>query len=55
MLGDAIKASLKVEFDYEARTTGQLNRQLVEPYGVLYANRAYMVGRTDWSDEPRRN
>ena len=53
MLRDAIKASRKVEFDYQARSTGRLSRQLVEPYGVLYGNRAYLVGRTDWSDEPR--
>ena len=53
MLRDAIKASRKVEFDYEARSTGRLSRQLVEPYGVLYGNRAYMVGRTDRSDGPR--
>ncbi len=53
MLRDALKASRKVEFDYEARSTGRLSRQLVEPCGVLYGNRAYLVGRTDWSDEPR--
>ena len=53
MLRDAIKASRRVEFDYEARSTGRLSRQLVEPYGVLYGNRAYLVGRTDWSDGPR--
>ena len=53
MLRDAIKASRKVEYDYEARSTGRLSRQLVEPYGVLYGNRAYMVGRTDWSEGPR--
>ena len=53
MLREAIKASRKVEFDYEARSTGRLSRQLVEPCGVLYGNRAYLVGRTDWSDEPR--
>ena len=53
MLRDAIKASRKVEFNYEARSSGRLSRQLVEPYGVLYGNRAYLIGRTDWSDEPR--
>lgn len=53
MLRDAIKASRKVKFDYEARSTGRLSRQLVEPYGVLYGNRAYLVGRTDWSEELR--
>ena len=53
MLRDAIRAFHKVEFDYEARSTGRLSRQLVEPYGVLYGNRPYMIGRTDWSDEPR--
>ena len=53
LLRDAIKASRKVDFDYEARTTGRLSRQLVEPYGVLYGNRVYLIGRTDWSDKPR--
>lgn len=53
MLRDAIKASRKVEFDYEARTSGRRSRQLVEPYGVLYGNRPYLVGRADWGDEPQ--
>ena len=36
-----------------ARSTraGQAART-VEPYGLLYGNRAFLVGRTDWSDEP---
>ena len=53
MLRDAIKASRKVEFDYKARSSGRRSRQLVEPYGVLYGNRAYLVGRADWGAEPQ--
>ena len=51
MLRDAIKVSRKVEFDYEARASARCSRQLVEPYGVLYGNRAFLVGRADWGDE----
>ena len=53
LLRDAIKATRKVEFSYVARSSGKRSRQLVEPYGVLYGNRAYLVGHVDWTDEPR--
>ena len=53
LLRDAIKASRRVEFNYAARSSGRRSHQLVEPYGVLYGNRAYLVGRADWSEEPR--
>lgn len=50
---DAIKARVKVEFDYVSRSTRLGSRQLVEPHGVIYGNRAYLVGRSDWSEESR--
>ena len=46
---DAIRANRKVEFTYHARTSGRRSHQVVEPYGVLYGNRAYLVGRADWA------
>ena len=52
LLREALTAGRIVEFEYRARTTGATSRQRVEPYGVLYANRAFLVGRTDWTDEP---
>ena len=53
LLREALTAGRMVEFEYRARTTGVTSRQRVEPYGVLYGNRAHLVGRTDWADEPR--
>ena len=50
---DAIRANRKVEFSYVARTSGRRSRQVVEPYGVLYGNRAYLVGRADWARDQR--
>ncbi len=53
LLRDAIRTSRTVEFDYLSRQTGLQSRQTVEPYGLLYGNRAFLVARTDWSGEPR--
>ena len=50
---DAIRANRKVEFCYVARASGRRSRQIVEPYGVLYGNRAYLVGRADWARDQR--
>ena len=50
---DAIRACRTVEFDYLSRRTGRRSRQTVEPYGLLYGNRPFLVARTDWSGEPR--
>ncbi len=36
-----------------ARSTGQTSRQSVEPYGLIYGNRAFLVALNEWSDEPR--
>ncbi len=53
LLRDAIRACRKVEFDYLSRPAGRKSRQTVEPYGLLYGNRPFLVARTDWSGEPR--
>lgn len=53
LLRDAIKATRKVEFSYVARSTGKRTDHLVEPHGVLYGNRAYLVGHVPWTEEPR--
>ena len=53
LLRNAIKAGCIVEFDYLAQWTGRRSRQRVQPYGVLYGNRAFLVGRTDWANDMR--
>ena len=53
LLREAIVIRRVVEFRYFARTTGRRSRQRVEPYGLLYGNRAFVVARSDWSEEPR--
>ena len=50
---DAIRANRKVEFTYVARASSRRSHQTVEPYGVLYGNRAYLVGRADWARDQR--
>ena len=50
---DAITTRRKIEFTYLSRGTGRRNRQRVRPYGVLYGNRAFLVGRTDRGNQPR--
>ena len=53
LLREAITTSRIVEFRYFAQSTRRRSRQCVQPFGLLYGNRAFLVGRTDWSDEPR--
>ncbi len=53
LIWDATKASRKLAFEYVARRSGQRSLQQVEPYGVLYGNRAYLVGRLDASEDFR--
>ena len=53
LIREALTVGRVVEFKYRAGKTGVRSRQRVEPYGVLYGNRAFLVGRTDWTDEPR--
>ncbi len=53
LLREAITTCRMVEFHYLARSTGRQSRQCVQPYGLLYGNRAFLVARSDWTDEPR--
>ena len=53
LVREAISASRVMEFRYVAQSTGRRSRQRVEPYGLLYGNRAFLVARTDWAEEPR--
>ena len=52
-LREAILTRRQMEFRYRARSTGQDSHQRVEPYGLLYGNRAFLIAVNDWSDEPR--
>ena len=53
LLREAIRASRRVEFDYRSQSTRRRSRQRVEPYGLLYGNRAFLVGRADRADDTR--
>lgn len=52
LLRSAIAAHHKVEFDYLSRGSERWVRRRVRPYGVLYGNRAFLVGRTDRGKDP---
>lgn len=55
LLREAILTCRTVAFRYRARSTGRDSRQTVQPWGLLYGNRAFLVGRAadGWSDGPR--
>ena len=53
LLRDAIKARRAVEFEYISQSTRRRSSQRVQPYGVLYGNRAFLVGWTAWADGMR--
>ena len=53
LLREAILTSRMVEFRYCARSTGRTSCQRLEPYGLIYGNRAFLVARNDWNKEPR--
>lgn len=53
LLREAILTCRTVEFDYLSRSAGRQSRRTVEPYGLLYGNRAFLVARTERSGEPR--
>ena len=53
LLRQAVTTHHKIDFKYLSRGTRRRNRQRVWPYGVLYGNRAFLVGRTDRGNEPR--
>ena len=44
-LREAIKGGRWIMFRYVSRTTGRRSRQRVQPQGLLYGRRAYLVGR----------
>ena len=52
-LREAITTCRIVELRYLSQSTGRHSRQRIEPYGLLYGNRAFLVGRTDWNDAMR--
>lgn len=53
LVRDAITTRQMIEFDYLSLTTGQRSRMRVRSYGVLYGNRAFLVGRSDWANDTR--
>ena len=52
-LREAITTCRIVEVRYLAQSTGRHSRQRIEPYGLLYGSRAFLVGRTGWSNDMR--
>ena len=53
LLREAIATCRVVELRYLSQSTGRRSRQRIEPYGLLYGNRAFLVGRTDWTGDMR--
>lgn len=53
LLRDAIRRNRVVACHYEAHATGKTSSQRVEPYGVLYGNRPFLVARTAWANDFR--
>ena len=53
LMREAIAACRVVEFRYFAQSTRRRSWQRVRPGGLLDGNRAFLVGWTDWSGEPR--
>ncbi len=52
-LREAIKAGRMVSFRYRSRMTERRSCQRVQPHGILYGSRAYLVGRPDWTEDMR--
>ena len=48
-LREAIAVCRVVEVRYLSQSTGRWSGQRIRPHGLLYGNRAFLVGRTDWS------
>ena len=53
LVREAISTRHMIEFDYLSRGTARRSRQRVHPYGVLYGNRAFLVGPTRQGVHPR--
>ena len=47
LLRDAITNGRTVAFDYRAQATRKVARREVQPYGIIYGNRAFLVGHTE--------
>ncbi|MDE0387623.1 MAG: WYL domain-containing protein [Rhodospirillales bacterium] len=54
LLREAIITRRVVEVRYLSQSTGRMSRQRIEPYGLLYGNRAFLVGRTGWKNRNMR-
>ena len=52
-LREAIATCRVVELSYLAQGSGRRSRQRIEPYGLLYGNRAFLVGRKGRADGVR--
>ncbi|MCY4478331.1 MAG: WYL domain-containing protein, partial [Rhodospirillales bacterium] len=53
-LREAITTCHIVEVRYLSQSTGRHSSQRIEPYGLLYGNRPFLVGRTDWKSKHMR-
>ena len=53
LLREALKACRVVTFRYRAQSTGRRSHRRVQPYGLLYGNRAFLVGRTNRGNDMR--
>ena len=53
-LREAITTRRIVEVRYLSQSTGRRSRQRIKPYGLLYGNRAFLVGRTGWKNKNMR-
>ena len=53
LVRNAISVRRMIEFDYYFRATARRSRPRICPYGVLYGNRAFLVGPTNRGKDPR--
>ena len=53
LLRQAIKGRRVVAFDYASRATGRRTRRRAAPYGLIYGNRAFLIGRVERGSEMR--
>lgn len=52
LLREAILTTRKVEFSYLGRESGKRSKQRIEPYGLLYGTRPFLVGKSSLGEEP---
>lgn len=53
VIRSAIKGAKKLRFDYVSRGSGRRSQKLVEPYGVIYGNRPYLVAKPRQRKKPQ--